>query len=92
MPLGFGKKMVVETDGEVRTIHEETFYAYATVKSSVMYIETVKVKDDKALLAEFLTMLDKYKAGEIDLPGIQLLRDKHTGQLRAEKTWFVPKA
>jgi hypothetical protein len=90
MPIKYGKKVVIRKAGDALQIEEENYFNFATMKQTTLYTETVKVKDEKALLAEFLTMLDQYASGDIDLPGIQLLRDSRTGQLRAEKTWRAP--
>lgn len=72
-----------------RIVTDKVLVNYEEVKTITKCTETVKVKDDKDILAAFLVLLDQYKAGEIDLPGIQVLRDPKNNSLRVEKTWTV---
>jgi hypothetical protein len=90
MPIGYGKQVTIKQAGNLVSYEEDTVYHYETVRQVILMVETVRVKNAKEYLAEFLKLMDKFEAGEIDLPGIQLLKDKKTGQLRAEKTWIVP--
>jgi hypothetical protein len=83
----FGRQLTLTQDGNLTRSEEKVFVEYETKKQITLYTETVKIKDDKDMLAEWLKLLDRYRNNEIDLPGIQLLRDKHTGSLRLEKTW-----
>lgn len=87
--LRFGKQIVIETDGDRGVVREQVFANYETVKKVTTYTETVRVKDRKEVLAEYLKLMDKWKAGEIDLPGIEVIRDK-TGNMRVEKNWIIP--
>lgn len=90
MPVAFGHKLVITRDGDMLSKHEEKIMDYNTVHSMTAYVESVKVKNEQQALAEFLTLLDRYKAGEISNPGIQLFCDPAGQVFRVEKSWIVP--
>jgi hypothetical protein len=89
MPIRYGKQTVVKQDGSVTITEESVFANFLNVKQVTVYSETVRVKDDKEVLTEYLKMLDKWKSGEIDLPAIKPVRDRQ-GNMRVEKTWMIP--
>lgn len=89
MPVRFGRSMVIKRDGNITTAHEEVYANFDTVKQVTVFTETVRIDDDKDILAEFLKLLDRQKAGEIDLIGLQCLRNPETGTMRVEKSWVV---
>lgn len=89
-PLRFGKQVVMTREGDLTMVHEEVYANFDTVKKITVYTETVRIKDDKDILAEFLKLLDRQKAGEIDLIGLQCLRNPDSGAMRIEKSWVVP--
>jgi hypothetical protein len=87
LPVEFGRRYTLSNNGELTHFKEEIFVNSEAKKTHTVVVETVRVKDDKAMHVEFLKLLDRYKKGEIDLPGIQMLRDKNSGSLRVEKSW-----
>jgi hypothetical protein len=87
--MRYGKTVSVSRDGEIVTVEEQVFANWSTVKKVTLYTEVVRVKDDKEILTEFLKLLDRRRAGEVDLIGIQCIRDKANGSLRIEKSWTV---
>lgn len=89
-PIRFGRALTVESNGQVSTMQEEVYANFGTVKRVTLLTETLHVKDDKEILAEFLKLLDRQKTGEIDLIGLQCLRDRTTGRMRIEKSWVIP--
>jgi hypothetical protein len=88
--MRFGRQMTLERDGNVMTVTEEVFANFETVKRVSVQTEIVRIRHENDILPEFLKLLDRQKAGEIDLIGIQLLRDQKTGSLRVEESWTVP--
>lgn len=90
MPIRYGKRLIVTQRGAITTTREEVYANFNTVKEIEICSETVQVKTDQDILAEFLKLMDRKKAGEIDLIGLQLLRDKNTGNMRVELSWAVP--
>lgn len=90
MPIAFGQQLVITNTGDMITRHENNISNFNTIHSQTVYIESVRVKNDQQAHAEFLTLLDRHKAGEIADPGIQLF-DGPNGQVhRVEKSWTVP--
>lgn len=89
MPLRYGKQTVVTDNGGIIVTEESVFANFMNVKQVTIYTETVRVDNEKEVLAEYLKLMDKWKAGDIDLPAIKTLRDRQ-GNLRVEKSWTVP--
>lgn len=89
--MRYGRQLTITSDGSITRADEKVFVDYSTAKQVTLYTETIRIDDDREYLSEFLKLNDRYKKGEIDLPGVQLLRDDKTGQLRVEKTWTDPK-
>lgn len=86
----FGKTLSISREGDLVTVEEQVIANWETVKRVTVYTEVVRVKNDKEILTEFLKLLDRRKAGEVDLIGLQCLRDRNNGSLRVEKSWTVP--
>lgn len=87
-PIKFGRTAVFESNGNRLSISEQVIAHHAIVKRATQTFETIHVKDEKEILAQFLKLLDRQKAGEIDQVGIQCLRNPQTQQLRIEVSWF----
>jgi hypothetical protein len=85
----YGSRTSLVRVGDLVTRTEETFANYATVKRQDIYTEIKHVHDDRDILTEFLKLMDKFKDGAIDMPGLQVIRDPRTDRLRIEKTWIV---
>lgn len=88
-PLRYGKQTVIKHEDGATIIEESVIANFLNVKQVTIYTESVMVTDEKDVLTEFLKMLDKWKAGDIDLPAIKTIRDR-SGNLRVEKSWMIP--
>lgn len=85
--MRFGRSITIARIGEVMTTTEESFYNFETVKKVTTNTEIVRINSEKDILPHFLKLLDRQKSGEVDLIGIQLLRDPKSGALRLEESW-----
>jgi hypothetical protein len=88
MPIRYGKKTVTATDGNITITEESVITNFNLTHLTTNYTESAYVDDQKAVLAHYLNLLDRWKAGEIDLPSIKTFRSKQ-GNLRIEKSWTV---
>lgn len=88
--MKYGRQMILTRSGDITTATESVYANFETVKQVTTYYESVRIAEDKDILAIFLKMLDDQKAGKIDQIGIQCLRNKETNTLRVEKTWTIP--
>jgi hypothetical protein len=83
----FGRQLTLTRDGDIVRAEETVYYDSEPRKQTTILTETVKLRNPKDFLTECLELDRRFQQGEIDLPGIQLLRNKHNGDLRVEKTW-----
>lgn len=89
--MRYGKSTTIEAGpGGLVIATEEKFYDWSTVHKVTRYVESVKVKDDKHALAEFLKLMDQHKSGEISDFAIECITGKDGQLLRIEKAWTVP--
>lgn len=89
--MRFGRQTTIMAgEGGVLVSHDEKFYEYATVQKVTTYTESVKVKDVKDALAEFLKLMDKHKAGDITDFSLECITGKDGRLIRIEKSWVVP--
>lgn len=86
LPLQFGRRYTFSSDGEKTSVTEELFVNHQTQKRVIADIETVRLKSEKDFLSECVDLDRRCREGEIDLPGIQMFRDKD-GKLRVEKSY-----
>lgn len=89
-PVRYGKSLTISRNGDVVTTTEQVYANFDTVKEVHQMTEIVRVTDDKEILSIFLKLLDEQTAGNIDMIGIQCLRNPDTGAMRVEKSWVVP--
>lgn len=89
-PIRYGRQLTMTSDGTVMTMKESTFTNFQASRTVVACTETIHVKDEQEILANFLQLLDKQKSGDIDNIGLQVIRNQQTGRLRIEKSWVVP--
>lgn len=88
--MRYGREMTIDRQGDVVTSTERMIVNWQNVKQTTICTEIVRVHDDKQILAEFLKLLDRMKAGEIDHIGLQVVSSKHNESVRIEKTWSIP--
>jgi hypothetical protein len=79
MPILYGSK-----------IAEEKYFDGRTVLQCTRYNESIKVRDTKKALAEFLNLLDLYNAGKISDFSINCIADVGGKIIRVEKSWVIP--
>lgn len=84
--ISFGRQRTMITTGDLVETTDETIIHGKVINKVTHYTESVKVADDRDILTEVLKLMDAMNRGEIDLPGIQVLREK-SGSLRLEKSW-----
>lgn len=84
--ISFGRQSTMLFSGNLVEITDETITHGKVINKVTHFTESVKVADDRDILTEVLKLMDAMNRGEIDLPGIQVLREK-SGSLRLEKSW-----
>ena len=87
--MRYGRQVTLSNNGGVMEVKEKVYANYETVKEVHAFHETVRVTDDKEILAIFLKLLDDQAAGKIDQIGLQCIRNQDNGSIRVEKTWVV---
>jgi hypothetical protein len=90
MPILFGSKTVITQSGAMLEIAEEKYHDGETVVRRTRYAESVKIKDEKTALAEFLILMDKYRSGEITDFSVECITGRDGKLIRLEKSWVLP--
>jgi hypothetical protein len=89
-PILYGSKTVITAAGGMVQIDEEKYNDGDTVIRRTRYTESVKIKNEKTALAEFLILMDKYKAGEITDFSVECITGREGKIIRLEKSWVLP--
>lgn len=87
--MRYGKQMTISVKGNVVQYDEEKYHDWAKAYTITRYSESVQVRNENDVHAEFLKLLDRHKTGEICDIGIYTYTDKDGKLNRAEKVWTV---
>lgn len=71
------------------TMTDERVVNSATVYHVTTYCESIKIKHESQILAEFLKLQDDKKEGRISSYGLQAIADESGKITRIEKSWTV---
>jgi hypothetical protein len=88
--IAYGEHSTITAAGAIITEETEVYANFETVRKFTRQTEAIRVKDEKEILAEFLKLLDRQRAGEITSIAFECIPQKSNPAVieRIKKSWI----